>query len=62
MNSNPLNTELHPICHLLELLGAHHIFQVSGLRVKGPSFIYLFLVYSATLYVYSQALYAKTVL
>jgi hypothetical protein len=32
---NPLNTELNPICHLLALLGAHHIFHISGLRVKG---------------------------
>jgi len=31
---NPLNAELNPICHLLELLGAHLIFHVSGLRVK----------------------------
>jgi hypothetical protein len=31
---NPLNAELNPICHLLALLGAHHIFDVSGLRVK----------------------------
>jgi len=31
---NPLNAELNPICHLLTLLGAHHIFYVSGLRVK----------------------------
>jgi hypothetical protein len=31
---NPLNAELNPICHLLELLGANHIFHVSGLRVK----------------------------
>jgi len=30
---NPLNAELNPICHLLALL-AHHIFHVSGLRVK----------------------------
>jgi len=29
---NPLNAELNPICHLLALLGAHHIFNVSGLR------------------------------
>jgi len=34
MYSNPLNTELNPIYHLLALLGAHHIFHVSGLRVK----------------------------
>jgi hypothetical protein len=31
---NPLNAELNPICHLLALLGAHHIFLVSGLRVN----------------------------
>ena len=30
---NPLNAKLNPICHLLALL-AHHIFHVSGLRVK----------------------------
>jgi hypothetical protein len=30
---NPLHAELNPICHLLALLGAHHIFHVSGLRV-----------------------------
>jgi len=30
----PLNAELNPICHLLALLGAHHILHVSGLRVK----------------------------
>jgi len=29
---NPSNAELNPICHLLALLGAHHIFHVSGLR------------------------------
>jgi len=31
---NPLNAELNPICPLLALLGARHIFHVSGLRVK----------------------------
>jgi len=31
---NPLNVELNPICNLLALLGVHHIFHVSGLRVK----------------------------
>ena len=31
---NPSNAELNPICHLLALLGAHHIFHVSVLRVK----------------------------
>ena len=31
---NPLNTELNPICHLLALLGAHHILHVSRIRVK----------------------------
>jgi len=31
---NPLNPELNPICHLLALLGAHHILHVSSIRVK----------------------------
>jgi len=37
MNSllNPLNAKLNPICHLLELLGAHPILHVSRIRVKG---------------------------
>jgi len=30
----PSNAELNPICHLLALLEAHHIFHISGLRVK----------------------------
>ena len=33
-NINPLNAKLNLICHLLALLGAHHIIQVSGVRVK----------------------------
>jgi len=32
---NPLNAKLYPICHMLALLGAHHIFHVSGVRIKG---------------------------
>jgi len=31
---NPFNAELNPICHLLALLGAHHIFHVSELSVN----------------------------
>ena len=31
---NRLHAELIPICHLLALLGAHHIFHVSRVRVK----------------------------
>jgi len=33
-NLNPLNAKVNPICHLLALLGAHHIFHVSRLRVN----------------------------
>ena len=33
-NINPLNPELNPICYLLALLGAHHFFHVSRIRVK----------------------------
>jgi hypothetical protein len=35
---NPLNAELNLICHLLALSGTHHIFHVSGLRVKVQKF------------------------
>jgi hypothetical protein len=31
---NPLNAELNPNCHLLALVGAHHIVHVSRVRVK----------------------------
>ena len=31
---NPSNAKLNPICHLLALLGAHHILHVNGLTVK----------------------------
>ena len=31
---NPLNAELNPICHLLALLGVHHILHVSRIKVK----------------------------
>jgi len=31
---NPLNADLNPIYHLLALLGVHHIFHVSRVRVK----------------------------
>ena len=31
---NPLNAELNPTCHLLALLGAHHILHVSRIRVN----------------------------
>jgi len=32
---NPLKAELNPIYHLLALLGAHLIFHISRIRVKG---------------------------
>jgi hypothetical protein len=31
---NSLNAQLNPICHLLALLGAHHILRVSRIRVN----------------------------
>jgi hypothetical protein len=31
---NPLNAQINPICHLLALLGAHHILHVNRIRVK----------------------------
>ena len=46
---NPLNAELNPICHLLALLGVHHFFHVSRIRVKSlnlrllMSYIYIYI-------------------
>jgi hypothetical protein len=34
LDFNPLNAKLNPICHLLALLGAHHILHVSRIRVN----------------------------
>jgi hypothetical protein len=31
---NPLNDELNTICHLMALLGAHHILHVGRIRVN----------------------------
>ena len=46
---NPLNAELNFICYLLALLGAHHFFNVSRIRVKSltlrllMSYIYIYI-------------------
>jgi len=32
VETNPLNSELNPICHLLALLRSHHILHVSRIR------------------------------
>jgi hypothetical protein len=32
MKANPLNAEVNPICHLLALLGAHHIPHISRIN------------------------------
>ena len=37
---NPLDAESNPICHLLALLGAHHILHVSRVRVKTKKVFY----------------------
>ena len=39
-NFNPLNAEWNPICHLLALLRAHRILDVSRIRVKNVRPIY----------------------
>jgi len=39
-NFSHLNAELNPICRLLALLRAHHIFHVSGLRVNSTYFFF----------------------
>ena len=46
---NPLNAELNPTCHLMALLGVHHFFHVSRIRVKSltlrllMSYIYIYI-------------------
>ena len=37
----PFNAELNPICHLLTLLGAHHILHVGRIRVKNQPIRYV---------------------
>jgi hypothetical protein len=44
---NPLNTKLNPICHLLALLGAHHIPHVSRIRVKSARTTWLDIYHGA---------------
>ena len=44
---NPLNPKLDPICYLLALLGAHHFFHVSRIRVKLLTFRLLMYIYGA---------------
>ena len=53
---NPLNAELNPICHLLALLGAHHILHVSRIRVNA-TYCLLF----RKLYEYLNTLYGQNV-
>ena len=36
---NHLNAELIPICHLLALLGAHHILHLSRVRVNAQNHV-----------------------
>ena len=48
---NPLNPELNSICYLLALLGAHHFFHVSRIRVKSLTLRLLML------YIYMEHLF-----
>jgi len=52
-----LNDELNPICHLLTLLGAHHILHVSRLRVKAYGGVKLSL---CTTLSYGEGMYSST--
>jgi len=40
---NTVNAKLNPICHLLALLGAHHILHVSRISVKDHTCKYVFM-------------------
>ena len=58
LNINPLNAELNPICCLLALLGAHHFFHISIIRVKSltlrllMSYIYIYTHTHIYIYIY----------
>jgi hypothetical protein len=57
---NPLNAKSNPICHLLALLGAHHILHVSGLRVNlgyVTSLKYVCVCVCVCIYIYSIYIY-----
>jgi hypothetical protein len=41
---NPLNIQLNPICHLLALLGAHHILHINRIRVKDSNLLEYYIV------------------
>jgi hypothetical protein len=56
---NPLNSKLNPICHLLALLGAHHILHVSRIRVK-VHFIILFPILSTIFIVVLKIRFPET--
>jgi hypothetical protein len=47
---NLLKGELNPTCHLLALLGAHHILQVSRIRVNFVCALHIFVKYQITLF------------
>ena len=38
---NPLNAELNSICHLLALLGTHHILHISRIRVNNLRYVHM---------------------
>ena len=48
---NPLHAKLNPICHLLAVLGAHHILHVSRVRVNVEQLISGYVVNNTTVYV-----------
>ena len=56
--ANPLNTELNPICHLLALLGAHHILHISRIRVNAeiPGLRFTVLVLPVNRYIFLHEL------
>jgi hypothetical protein len=45
--SDPLNAEINPICHLLALLAAHHILNVSRIQHCDGSEVDIFVSYSS---------------
>ena len=55
----PFNAELNPICHLLALLGAHHILHVSRIRVKTACILFFIESEDGVFYIYNIQIKGK---
>jgi len=57
---NPFNAKLNLICHLLALLGAHHILHVSRVRVNVDGSVAFMSVSRSLLFIFTTGLTENT--